>query len=145
MVEGNRILAVDPGEKNLGIAVSDLTGTIANPLTVLDHRSREEDAQRIINLAEDQGAKKIIIGQALNWDGSLSFQARKAVRLSAALQEHSSIPIVLWNEFGSTQTAQDAQQAMGISRRRKGGPLDDLAATVILQSYLDAQEHEPPS
>jgi putative holliday junction resolvase len=64
-----RILAVDPGEKNLGIAISDPTGTIANPLTVLKHVSRPLDAAAIARLAADNQAERIIVGQALDEDG----------------------------------------------------------------------------
>ena len=64
-----RILGVDPGDKNIGVAVSDPTATIASPITVLRHVSRDENAKRILDLANDHKVGLIIIGQALNQDG----------------------------------------------------------------------------
>lgn len=139
MIKKYRIMAIDPGEKNIGVAVSDQTGTIANPLTVIKHSSRDQDAEEIIRLAEGKQVKVIVIGQALDWDGQISYQGRKAARLAAVLREKSKLSVKLWNEYGSTKTAQDARRAMGVSREKRQGHLDEIAATVILQSYLDSK------
>lgn len=138
----NRILAIDPGEKRLGVALSDPTGTIANPLTVLTYQGREKAAEAIVDLANEHNAITIVIGQALDWDGEVSYQGRKAKRLAGAVRSRSSLPVVLWNEYGSTQAARDARIQMGVSREKRSGHLDDIAATVILQNYLDAQNRE---
>jgi putative Holliday junction resolvase len=132
-----RILAVDPGEKNLGIAISDPTGTIANPLTVLKHVSRPLDAGAIAQLAADHQAERIIVGQALDDDGLPTPEGRRAARLAEALQAQTVLPVELWDESGSTQAARQARLAMGASRRERRGHLDDLAAAYILQTYLD--------
>lgn len=133
-----RVLAVDPGEKRLGIALSDPSGTIAGPLTVLQHVSRVVDAASIAALAAEHGAERIVIGEALDADGGQTPQARHAARLAEALREQTSLPVELWDESGSTQAARASRIAMGVSRRKRSGHLDDIAATVILQSYLDA-------
>lgn len=134
-----RILAVDPGEKRLGAAISDPTGTIANPLTVIKHVSRTIDAATIAQLAAEQQAGLIIVGHALDIDGTASPQGRRAERLAEAIRAQTDLPVELWDESGSTQAAQAARRAMGVSRRKRSGHLDDLAATYILQTYLDAQ------
>jgi putative Holliday junction resolvase len=133
-----RILAVDPGEKRLGIAISDPTGTIANPLAVLEHISRPLDAAAIAQLAIEQQAGKIIVGQALDENNVPTPEGRKAARLAEAIQAQTELPVELWDESGSTQAAQQARRAMGVSRKKRSGHMDDVAATVILQSYLDA-------
>ena len=137
-----RVLAVDPGEKRLGIAVSDPSGTIANPLTVLKHVSRLVDAASIAALAQDHDAVLIVIGQSLDEEGQPTVQGRSAARLAEAVRLQCSQPVVLWDEAGSTREALHAHIALGGSsraRRQRGhGHLDDLAATVILQSYLEA-------
>ena len=133
-----RILAVDPGEKRLGIAISDPTATIANPLTVVKHISRPLDAATIAQLALEQQAGKIIVGQALDEDNNPTPEGRKAARLAEAIQQQTDLPVELWDESGSTQSARLARRAMGVSRKKRSGHMDDLAATVILQSYLDA-------
>ncbi len=142
MFAPSRVLAIDPGEKRLGLAISDPTGTIANPLTVIEHQSRKEDAQKIIDIAEKNEVAKIVVGQPLDWDGALSKQGKKSFKLAASLRERTQIPVILWNEYGSTQAAQEAQIEMGLSRKKRGEPIDHLAATLILQSYLDALDNE---
>jgi putative Holliday junction resolvase len=97
-----RILAIDPGEKHIGLAISDPTATIAAPLTVLQHVSRPIDAAAIAELA-------------------------------------TQLPLTTWDESFSTQAARQARIGMGVSRRKRKGHLDELAATVILQSFLDAR------
>lgn len=138
-----RVLAVDPGEKRLGIAISDPTGTIANPLTVLKHVARPIDAATIASLAHEHEAGLIVVGQALDADDQPTPQSRRAARLAQAIRAQTTLPVVLWDESGSTQAARAARIHMGVSRRKRAGHLDDLAATVILQSYLDAHIQAP--
>jgi len=133
-----RVLAVDPGERFIGIALSDPTGTIANPLTILRHRSKARDAEAILQLAQEHAVGCIVVGQATDAQGRpTTLQARRAANLAAALRARTTIPVVLWDETGSTQAVREAWAAMGVARRRKRRP-DALAATVILQSYLDS-------
>jgi putative holliday junction resolvase len=134
-----RVLAVDPGEKRLGLAISDESGTIANPLAVIGHVARLIDAAAIAQLAREQEAVMIVVGQPLDSEGNLGPAARRSVRLAEAIRSQTDLPIEFWDESGSTRSAQAARLAMGVSRSKRKGHLDDLAATVILQSYLDAQ------
>ena len=133
-----RILAVDPGEKNLGIALSDPTGTIANPLTVLHHVSRPLDAAAIASLATEYGAGVIVVGYTLDDEGNPTPQGRRATRLAAAIRDQSTVPVILWDESGSTQAARQARLDLDVTRRRRSGHLDELAATYILQTFLDS-------
>lgn len=135
-----RILAVDPGEKRIGIALSDPSGMIANPLTVLKHVSRAIDAAMIAQLAQEHEAGRIIVGQALDDENQPTPQSRRAYRLAAAIRSQTRLPVELWDETGSTQAAQAARIAMGVSRRKRRGHLDDIAATYILQTYLDERD-----
>lgn len=136
-----RILAVDPGEKRLGLALSDPAGITASPLATIKHIARAVDAATIAQFAADNDAGLIVIGQALDDEGQPTPQSRKADRLAEAIRGQTDIPVVLWDESGSTQAARSASIAMGIparKRRRQGhGHLDELAATVILQDYLE--------
>jgi len=137
-----RFLAVDPGEKNIGIAISDPTGTIANPLAVLAHVSRPIDAAAIAQIAAEHGAGKIIVGQALDEENRPTPQSRRAARLAAAIRTQTDTPVELWDESGGTQAARFAR-GLGAPRRKRQrfqrSHLDDLAATYILQTYLDSQ------
>lgn len=134
-----RILAIDPGEKNIGLAISDPTATIANPLTVLRHISRVIDAATIANIAAENDVERIVVGQALDIEGKPSFEGRRAARLAAAIRTQTTIPVELWDESNSTQSAHQARKAAGARQSKRRGHLDDLAATVILQSYLEAK------
>ena len=138
MTDPGRILAVDPGEKRLGLALSDPTQIIASPLTVLESQSMKKDALAIQQAAEDQGAVLIIIGQPLHWDGTESTQSQKSTRLAELVKEMGAIPVELADEFGTTQAAREARIKMNVSRAQRSGHLDDLAATILLQNYLDS-------
>lgn len=133
-----RILAIDPGSKRIGLAISDPTGTIANPLTVLSHVSRPVDAAVVAELATSHAVGLIVIGQSFDDDGNPSFEGRRSARFAEALKTQTGIPVILWEESFTTQDARSARIRMGVSRKNRSGHLDDLAATVLLQSYLDA-------
>jgi len=135
-----KILAVDPGEKRIGIAISDPTGTIANPLTIIEHVSRPIDATHIAQIAREHDIGLIVVGQALDAEEKPTFQGRRASRLMTAIQAESSVPVVLWDESSSTQIARAARLALGVRRKKRRGHLDDLAATVILQTFLDSEQ-----
>ena len=133
-----RILAVDPGSKHIGLAISDTTATIANPLAVLNHVARPVDAAAVADLAKTNNAALIVVGQSLDDDGNPTFEGRRAKRFVAALKTQSDIPVVFWDESFTTLEAREARVAMGVSRKNRRGHLDSIAATVLLQSYLDA-------
>ncbi|HBG74353.1 MAG: hypothetical protein A2X25_13620 [Chloroflexi bacterium GWB2_49_20] len=137
-----RILAVDPGSKHVGLAISDPTGTIANPLMILSHKSREFDTDTIARQVLNNYVDLIVVGQSLDDDGMPTFEGRRSVRIANVLARKVSVPVIFWNESFSTQDARNARIRMGTSRKKRAGHLDDLAATVILQSYLDAKALE---
>ncbi len=134
-----RVLAVDPGDKRLGIAISDPTGTIASPFTVLKHVSRLDDAAAIAQIARDHSVEKIVIGESLDEENRPTLQSQRASNLALEISQRINLPVVLWDESGSTQTARQARIEMGVRRSKRRGHMDELAAAVILQSYLDAQ------
>jgi len=112
-----RVIAVDPGDKRIGIAISDPTGTIANPLTIIKHVSRKQDAVAIAELAAAHQVDLIVIGQALDEEGLSTTQSRKAARLASAVRAKANLPVMLWDESGSTQAVQQALIRM--SRRKQ--------------------------
>lgn len=127
----SRILAVDPGDVRIGLAVSDPTNTISRPLETFKHVSRQEDAAHIHATALQLEAGSIVVGVAYDEHGAIGPQARKSLRLIEALEELCSMPIIAWDESGSTQAA-----GRGNS---KDDVLDARAAAFILQDYLNAQ------
>lgn len=130
------ILAVDPGIKNIGLAVCDALEVSARPLTVLKHIARAADAARIAELAHQHHAELILVGQPLDDDHQPTPQGRSAARLAEALAAHTSLPITLYDESGTTRAARAIMLANGKSRRARRRD-DAQAAAVLLQSYLD--------
>jgi putative Holliday junction resolvase len=133
-----RILAVDHGEKRIGLAISDPTGTLASPLTVLKHVSRLLDAAQVATLAAENDAGLIIVGQSFDEDGNPNLAGRRAAKFAEALREQTPIPVELFDESFSTQDARAAVIELGLSRKKRAGHHDSLAAVMILRSYLEA-------
>ncbi len=132
-----RLMALDVGDKRVGVAVCDEMQTLASPLTVLERRSRAEDLARLGRLAVEQRVVGLVAGHPLNADGSAGPQAQQAARYAARVATSLALPLLLWDEYGSSQEA--AARLAHASRRRRRAPLDAEAAAVILQDYLDTQ------
>lgn len=139
-----RLLALDIGDRRVGVAVSDATGLLATPLTVIQRKSKREDFARIGQLLQERNAEGLVIGHPLNKDGSAGPQAQRVERYAAALQntlqsEGLDIPIYFWDEWMSTQRAQAAVDAAGRKIKDRRMWVDAVAAAIILQDYLDEQ------
>jgi len=140
-------LALDVGDRRIGVAVSDVLGLIATPLSVIVRSSKAADFRQIGALVREQGAETLVVGHPLNADGSAGPQAQQVERYTVALEqalrgEGLAVPLVLWDEYGSTQRAQEAMIASGRGARSRREGVDAVAAAVILQDYLDVQR--PP-
>lgn len=131
------ILAVDPGEKHIGIAISDKTGTLARPLMLIDHNSMMLDAAQIAQAAEKNGVTRIIVGLPTGDMGKEIPQTRHAKKLIEAIQNQTDIEVEGWDEWGTTQTARNILVEVGVQRSKRGGHQDALAAAAILRSYLE--------
>ena len=143
-----RVLALDVGERRIGVAVSDPSGTIARPLQAVTRASRKEDFAAIAALVAEYDAGLVVVGRPLSLDGTEGPQARRIARYTAALANHLDVPVVAWDERYSTVSAQEILRAHSRSRARRPdrrarqdrGRVDAVAAAVILQSYLDSQQ-----
>lgn len=136
-----RILAVDHGEKRIGIAISDETATIASPVKVVEHISRAIDAAQVADIAAQNNVGLIVIGQSFEEDGNPNPAGRRAARFADELKNQTSIPIEMWDESFSTQIARAARIELGVSRKKRAGHQDVFAAVVILQSYLESKRN----
>ena len=132
-----RLMALDVGDKRVGVAVCDELQTLAAPLTVLERRSRAEDVARLGRLAAEQHVVGLVAGHPLNADGSAGPQAQRAARYAGRVATALSLALLLWDEYGSSQEA--AARLAHAPHRRRRAPLDAEAAAVILQDYLDTQ------
>jgi putative Holliday junction resolvase len=131
-----RVLAIDPGEKRIGLAISDPTGTISRPLNVLQHQARDKDAEKILAIAMEEEAELIVVGQALDSEGEVGYRARKSQRLAEVIRSKTDLPVRMWDESGTTQAAIQSRVALGVSRKKRKGHLDDVAASILLQDFL---------
>ena len=131
-----KVLAVDPGDKRIGLAVSDPTGTLSRPLTVIKHISRDQDANKIVTITEEECAELIVVGWALDSEGEVGYQARKSQRLADKIRTKTSVPVKMWDESGTTQAAIQTRIEMGVTRKKRQGHLDDVAASLLLQDFL---------
>lgn len=138
-----RLLAVDPGEKHIGVAVSDPSGIIARPLITLTHESRTKDAERLTALAHEHEVEGIVLGMALNANGDVGPQARRAERLAEALRALTNLPVIPHDESYSSTAAQTLMLASGKKRRERREQIHAVAAAALLQSYLDANPPPP--
>ena len=136
-----RILAVDHGEKRIGLALSDPTATIPSPLKVIEHVSRLLDAAQVANLASENEVGLIVIGQSYDEVGNPNLAGRRAAKFAEALKEQTNIPIQLWDESFSTQDARATRIEMGASRKKRAGHMDELAAVMILRSYIESKKY----
>lgn len=142
-----RYLALDVGDRRVGVAVSDKGGLIASPLTVIKRTSKVSDFAKIARLAREQGVGTLVVGHPLNADGTAGPQAQRIERyadaLVAALQaEGLELSMTLWDEYLSTQRAQQAMIASGRKAKDRRARIDAVAAAMILQDYLEAQRPE---
>lgn len=132
-------LALDVGERRIGVAVGEV---LARPVTTLKRRAKERDYEAVGRLVREHQADTIVVGLPLNMDGSRGFQAQKVerfvVELEEALLEMGLNPnIVLWDERLSTEEAQRAMIDTGQTIEERRHRVDQVAAAIILQSYLD--------
>ena len=132
-----RILAVDHGQKNLGLALSDETGMLARPLGIIAHVSKLVDSAQVAEMAASNNAARIIVGVSYDEAGELNPAGRRAVNFAEILRLQTSLPVELWDESLTTQDARAARIAGGAPRKKRAGHLDDVAAAVLLQDYLD--------
>ncbi len=132
------VLGIDYGEKRIGVAVSDELKMIAMPLLVHTRIKPGDDVVAIMDLCREREVETILVGQPLNMDGSSGAAVDKVDEFVARLKEQTDLPIELWDERMSSLSAERVLIEGNMSRRKRKGVVDKLAAQIILQSYLDS-------
>jgi putative Holliday junction resolvase len=132
-----RILAVDPGSKRVGLALSDPTGTIAQALTTVSADPGETLPSRLVQIARANDAGKIVVGLPLRLDGSSGPEAAAARKLADELRVASGLPVELVDERLTTAAAERAMISTGMRRAKRRTTVDRVAAALLLQSHLD--------
>ncbi len=137
-----RALALDVGDRRIGVALSDPTGLIASPLLTMTRTSERKDHEAIARLVQQHGVDLVVIGLPRTLGGEIGTQAERVLRFGDRLAAVVSVPAVYWDERHSTVDAETIVRDRGRSRRsRRNDHVDDVAAAVILQSYLDSHRN----
>lgn len=134
-----RILGLDPGERRIGVALSDPTGTIASPHSVVDRRA-VDPATVVRELCEENDVERIVVGLPTGLSGDEGPSAQAARAFGALVAEATGLPVEYQDERFTTVTAESALLEGGVRRDKRREVRDKVAAAVILQTYLDRKD-----
>ena len=132
-----RILAVDPGSKRVGLAISDPTATIATALATVPASPAETLAERVSAEARSHSVERIVVGLPLRLDGSRGPEAAASERMAAELRKVSGLPVETVDERLTTAAAERSLIEGGARREKRRESIDRVAAVILLQGYLD--------
>ncbi|MET0652956.1 MAG: Holliday junction resolvase RuvX [Hyphomicrobiaceae bacterium] len=135
--QGARLIGIDLGTKTLGLALSDVTRSIASGLTTLPRTRFGIDAEQLLALAAEHGIGGFVIGLPFNLDGSQGPRVQATRAFARNLGKLTPLPILLWDERLTTAAAERVLLEADASRKRRAQVIDKVAATLILQSALD--------
>jgi len=133
----SKILALDIGEKRIGLAISDALGMLAHPLTTLAWQGIARLTEALEKIILDEGVDKIVVGMPFTLKGGSSKKTEEIKKLSDQLKERLQVPVLEQDERLTTNMASDALQAVGKTPSKHRNKIDQIAAVYILQSYLD--------
>ena len=131
------LLGIDPGTKNIGLAISDVSKTIATPLDVLTNVKYKNLVNYIKNIQHKNGLSGIVIGYPVNMDGTIGPKAQSSNSLADNLFKDINLPILLWDERLSTSAVEKMLIQADITRDKRKKNIDKRAASYILQGFLD--------
>jgi len=134
-----RIMALDVGDKRIGLAISDEMLLTAQSRPTLKRTNLNSDVERLRELAETNEVQEIIVGNPLHMDGRPSAQSQKIARFARKLHAATRIPITFWDERLTSFAAEQHLEEMGLNWRKRRQHVDQVAAMLILQSYLDGR------
>ncbi|NBU37318.1 MAG: Holliday junction resolvase RuvX [Actinobacteria bacterium] len=136
-----RVIGIDLGSKRIGVAVSDFTGSVASPLTVVHRgKSKRADHDAIARIVREEEAEAIVVGLPLNMDGSRGSAAKAAVAEAEQISTVAGVPAHLHDERLTTVTAERALKEANMRAEDRRNVVDKVAAAVLLQSWLDARK-----
>jgi len=133
-----RVLGLDYGSRRIGVAVCDELGMTAQGVGTVVRKNRDADLAAIAAFIERFGVESIVVGYPLRLDGSEGIQCEKVNRFIRRLEARLAIPVIRRDETLSTKEAEELLRETGVRREKKRGIVDRLAASIILQGYLDA-------
>ena len=134
-----RVLALDVGDRRIGVALSDPTGLLASPLSTITRKGQDADVDEVLGLAAANDVPEIVVGMPVSLSGRKGAQAARTTAFAEELRRKTDIPVVFADERYSTVQAERSLRESGVQPSRDKARVDAAAAAVILQSYLDAR------
>ena len=132
-----RIMAIDYGDARTGVALSDPTGFLAGQTFLIKSRKQEVVLEELAALVQRQGAQELVMGYPRNMDGTLGPRAEKYAAFARRLEEATGLPVALWDERRTTVDAHRILGEQGVRAKNRKDKIDSVAATLILEGYLD--------
>lgn len=134
-----KIMAVDLGQVRTGLAVSDPTEQLASPVGTITEKNTDKLLEKVAAAAREQGVQQLVVGHPRNMDGSRGESARWAETFAASLEKAAALPVVLWDERMTTVSAIGYLNQTDTRGKKRKAVVDTVAATIILQDYLDSR------
>jgi putative Holliday junction resolvase len=134
-----RALGLDIGSRRIGVAISDPTGVVASPIAVLDARELARDMRVLVQLAEDYEVESLVVGLPLTLAGEEGPQAAEVRVAAERFASVLGVPLEYYDERHSSSEARRSMRASGRTDRAQRGTLDKVAASIVLQGWLDAR------
>ncbi|MGO9137310.1 MAG: Holliday junction resolvase RuvX [Syntrophales bacterium] len=140
-----RILGLDYGSKRIGVAVCDELGMIAQGLATITRRNRRQYLEEIAGFIRTYNVEKIVIGYPIRLNGTEGIECEKVSKFASLLESTFSLPVIKWDETLSTKEAEEILIRANVPRDKRKNTVDKLAASLILQGYLDALDRRDKS
>lgn len=134
-----KVMALDIGERRIGVAVSDALGVLAQPLTVVQRQGVAKDVAQLVRLAQEQGAETLVVGLPLTLRGERAQAVEQVEAFVTHLRKALDVPVVLVDERLSTAEAERCLREAELSRAKRKQQVDAVAAALILERYLHRQ------
>jgi putative Holliday junction resolvase len=137
-----KVLGLDIGEKRIGVAISDELGYTAQGMQVLNRKGLADDLAALKELIEAAKVSEVVVGFPKNMDGSVGKGAQKVLSFAKKMEESLSVPVILWDERWTTSEATRVLLQADLSRKKRSKVVDKIAASLILQGYLDSLDQQ---
>lgn len=138
-----RVMALDVGDKTIGVAVSDELLLTAQARPTLHRKNLKSDLAALLRIVAENDVQQVVVGQPLHMDGKPSAQSAKVERFAEEFRKVVNLPIIFWDERLTSFEAEQHLEQMGMNWRRRRRHVDKIAAMIILQSYLDSRPGPP--
>ena len=135
-------MALDVGNKRIGVALSDELQILAQPLYTIHRKGIERDIEEIVKIINDNNVEEVIVGLPKNMDGTTGFQGEKTIKFAEVLRRSTDRPLIMWDERMTTISARRIMIENDVKQKDKKNLVDTIAAVVILETYLSRKNME---